>query len=274
MDPILITVVLEIVITLIALIFAPKVLLKDAKNLSDLDLIEKRIEIRKLVISAMSALLVVSAAVGAWREYRFEEYKDFGRQIVAAMNLLDSNSPAVQIGGVYALARVIEDSDRDAEPMLRALVSALHQWTNKKVRSRDAPLSGPALAAFRVFGELQMAVLNGCGRLEFEELNLRSFRGENGRYVNCTFVNVDLTGSNMQGVNFSGATLVVVNFDESDLRNAQFDGAKLTGVSFVDADLRGASFEAATGLEVASFLSANIEGARFPPEFQKRLLGE
>lgn len=272
MDPILIIVVLEIAITLVALIFAPKVFLKNAKNLTDLNLIDKRIEIRKLVISAMSALLVVSAAVGAWREYRFEEYKDFGRQIVAAMNLLDSKSPAVQIGGVYALGRVIEDSSRDAEPMLRALVSALHQWTNKKVRARDAPLGGAALAAFRVFGDLQVMALKRCGGLEFEELNLRSFRGENGNYSSCTFVNVDLTGASMPGVNLSESTLVVVNFNESDLRNALFDRSNLTGVSFVEADLRGASFEAATGLEVANFLSANVEGTKFSPEFKKKLM--
>jgi uncharacterized protein YjbI with pentapeptide repeats len=83
-----------------------------------------------------------------------------------------------------------------------------------------------------------------------------------GRCNSCEFKELDLSGSNMMGVDLSESTLRDVDFTGADLGIAIFDNAVLENVSFEDADLSGASFAGSTLIDV-SFDRSDMTAAVF-----------
>lgn len=53
------------------------------------------------------------------------------------------------------------------------------------------------------------------------------------------------------------------NFGNMDLRGADFRGADIRWCEFICANLAGADFRGAIGVETASFIWADVSGARF-----------
>ena len=72
----------------------------------------------------------------------------------------------------------------------------------------------------------------------------------------------EITGENLEGINFQQVYLIAVDFEDTNLRNANFLGANLSHANLSGTNLENANFESAN-LEKAIFQGANIQGASF-----------
>lgn len=262
----------EVVLAALALWLLPGSVLKGYAVLSAERRFEASLEIRKLIVNASGAILVASSAFLAWQEFRLEEYKDFGQQVGTAMVLLKEDNTTSRIGGIYGLARVIEDSPDDADHLLAALAFNINDWASKRTNGKDQAVSIETTVAFITFGRNQLSRLQQCGGTRFTQLNLRYVRANNTSYRHCEFLSVDFTESQFAKADFAEARLTTVNFEGADLADANFRNANLHATTFVGADLRGADFTGVTGLQAKFFKAARVsKKTKFPPSIVAKL---
>lgn len=269
---ILFALVVEITLGLIAIKYVPARILKGVTGLAPEKEIGLTNEIRKMIGSVLGVILVVSAGLGVWQDYRLREYSDFGKEANAAFGLIDSDKPAVRVGGVYSLSRVIRNSPDDAPLLLAALVTAIHEWSSKSVRKKSEPISVEAMAAITIVGQHQSNLLDECGSLIFRRLNLARIVARDLNLNACSFHETTFSGSDLSNLKLKNGRLINVEFTDADLTNAEFANTFFDRVDFSDADLRGADFLNVTGLEPSLFARATIDDAtKFPPGFQEEI---
>jgi uncharacterized protein YjbI with pentapeptide repeats len=85
---------------------------------------------------------------------------------------------------------------------------------------------------------------------------------EGADFSQATLINVNLANSKIQGAFFDNTTLNKVHFDYAELKEACFDDANLEEVDFSNADVRNASF-LNTSINNSFFITSNIQGANF-----------
>jgi len=261
--------VVEVILAIAALVYLPNVILNQHRDLSADSLFDASIQIRKMIVSAFGSILIASTAFLAWQEFRLEEYKDFGKQVGTAMNLLKETETTARIGGVYGLARVIDDSPDDADYLLAALAFTINDWASKKTNGKNQSAAIETTVAFNTFGRNQYGALAKCDGIVFSKLNLRYIRAKKTSYTECEFLSVDFTEAQLQSSSFVKSRLTAVNFQGADLSQASFLGAHLQAVNFREADIRGVNFVGAVGLSSSSFKAARVDKkTRFPSKFK------
>lgn len=271
MDFVVFIVLMEAIVGLIAIIFVPEIITRNVSGISSLERVETNNEIRKMLCSALGVVLIVSAALGAWREHQQTVYNDFGKEANAAFTLINSTETVTRIGGVYGVSRVIKNSPDDAPILMAALLEALHQWSSKSARPTDDEIKREALVAFRVIGS-HLGELNiGCNDFTISQLNLQRITARDLNFAKCKIAATSFSGSELTNLSLRGAKLIDVDFTDSDLTNADFSESYLDGVDFREADLSGASFANVEGLEASSFMGAKINKTKFPANIEKEI---
>ncbi|MFS7879107.1 pentapeptide repeat-containing protein [Streptomyces asiaticus] len=168
---------------------------------------------------------------------------------VEAIKLLASDGVTEQLGGIYALERIMKDSEKDHETIVEVVAGFIRENSR---RPQETP-SG--YEGVRPSGIVQ-AALTVLGR--------RPLRGE----ANC----VDLRDLDLRGADLSAGYLAKTDFTGSDLRGADLCAAHLhkanlrrtllDGTAFTEAIMDGAFLDEAKGKDV-SFNSAVLRHAHF-----------
>ena len=152
-----------------------------------------------------------------------------------AIKELGDDSPAIRLGGIHALERIAENSQRDRQPILDVLWAYLRS---------ESPLKKSSGAAAGKMKSDAAAAAVAAGRITHLS-----------RPTKLTI----LPGVNLSGAILDGADLSDASFDGANLTGASFDGANLDGASFIGADLTGASLNDAN-LNLANLNLANLSG--------------
>ncbi|MEP0873672.1 pentapeptide repeat-containing protein [Trichocoleus desertorum AS-A10] len=186
-----------------------------------------------------------------------------------AIEQLGDKSLPIRLGGIYALERVAQDSDRDYWPVMEVLTAFIREDT----RTRTVQFNGGKPEHFLVQTDVQAAltVLNRRARSykngEAHRLDLSGgdLRGANLREAN-------LAGANLSRADLSGARLVGADLQEANLEGAVLNKANLQEVNLhqtnlykarlMEADLKNAKLWQ-TNLKEATLEKANLEGAIF-----------
>ncbi|MFC7844633.1 pentapeptide repeat-containing protein [Streptomyces sp. NPDC057382] len=203
---------------------------------------------------------------------------------VEAIKLLASDKIHERLGGIYALERVMADSDRDH----RTIVEVLSAFVRTKLIVEDAadgeiadaskplPSRRSAGTALRTFDEDVKAALIVLSRRNpalrrSVPAELFGIHVEGHDLVGLSWQSVNLTRANLMGarlkkVNLDGATLDHANLARADLASASMKGASLGGslmasADLVRADLSGARFNDARMSHVI-MNKATASGAR------------
>ncbi|SED69438.1 Pentapeptide repeat-containing protein [Streptomyces sp. 3213] len=160
----------------------------------------------------------------------------------AAIKMLSSESSTGKLGGIYALERIMHDSERDhltIAEVLAAFVRANAQLDN----------TAQIEAISKRFPEFLSAALTALGRRPKRE---EPFRID----LRKTYLlKCDLKDSNLRRVRLGNAVL-----DKADMRRAVLSGGWLKGVSLKNAYMGQADLEGAI-LENANLTEANLSGA-------------
>jgi hypothetical protein len=196
---------------------------------------------------------------------------------VEAIKLLSSENLTQQLGGIYALERIMQDSEKDRRTVIEVLSAFIRDdpvhpvmeeqgEETESSRQRRAAVQAALVALSRRPSAEEMAFnLEGSDLrgLNAVHLNLRGAYLARARLDGLRGQGVDLRGAYLGRVNLQEADLEDARLEESDLRFAnltrvRFGAAALAGVEWSGADLTGATLNAASGLTAEALSRARL----------------
>jgi Pentapeptide repeats (8 copies) len=178
----------------------------------------------------------------------------------AAITNLSSSNTVIQLGGIYALQRIMTDSPRDQPAVLNVLCAYVRYHdpltaTAISLNSRNAishAVSSDVQAALTVVGA-RNPVYDASAIVDLEKTNLA-----NADFTGAYFARANLEGTNLTGANLHGSNLYRADLEDSNLDGSQFTGANLQEANLTGSYLQGVNFQR-TRLYKATLASANVD---------------
>ncbi len=155
---------------------------------------------------------------------------------LGAIDHLGNPAIEIRLGGIYALERIANESERDYWPIMEILTAYVRKNSNVETSETQEEISFDIQAILTVIGR--------CTK----------FRKK--------FVYMDLSRTNIKKAILQNSNFDYTLFSEANLEGAKLSNAYLTGSDFRKANLKGAILIEAH-LEHTSFKEANLEGANF-----------
>ncbi|MEW6499600.1 MAG: pentapeptide repeat-containing protein, partial [Cyanobacteriota bacterium] len=177
--------------------------------------------------------------------------KQITERFTKAVELLGHDNISIRLGGIYALKRIAEDSEKDHWTIMEVLTAFVREKAplNKEEIQQDQSPKIPT--------DIQ-AALTVIGRR-----NVDKDSKDQWLYLRNTDIRgADLNGANLQRVDFWGANLEKAQFIKANLKETQLGKAKLEGAFFHQADLEKAKLCGAN-LQWAKLQDANLTGTDF-----------
>ncbi|MDD3246909.1 MAG: pentapeptide repeat-containing protein [Methanosarcina sp.] len=197
---------------------------------------------------------------------------------LGAIDKLGNPAIEIRLGGIYALERIANESDKDYWPIMEILTAYIRNNSPSKSENINAK---DFKSQNKVFLDIQ-AILTVIGRrkyyynagefncLELQRTYLREADLREANLKRADLRGADLKGTDLQGADLTGANLRDTNLQISYLRVADLKGANLEESNLQGADLQGANLEEANmgrtnlrgaNLKGVDFEKANLEGA-------------
>src|SRR5919198_912378 len=229
--------------------------------------------------AARSTLAVIVGAAGlllglaaAWRRIeagrQARSYERFGQAIEQLASDRADGSPRTEtrLGGIYALERIADESEKDYWPVMEVLTAYLREHAASTRTDRSATTSrrpgADVQAIVGVLGRRRSSLATGERRL----LDLRDTDLRGANLSGARLEGVTLQGAQLDQADASRVLLRRSNLREANLRGADLWEANLKGCNLKDADLRGADLSQAELQEAilwrADLRDATLTGAR------------
>lgn len=264
--------------------------------------------IRGRLLQLGAGLVIAGGLVYTGLTFRLSREGQVTDRYTKAIEQIGSDSLDVRLGAIYALERIMVDSERDHPTIVEVLAAYVREHaplpdeaaSGDEARSSSADLTaGPATdvqAALAVLGRRPR------GRTERDQLDLRrtmlcradlwgamlkDARLEDSDLKQANFGHADLTGADLAHADLTradlnGTALERAKLTGAHLAHAHLIGADLTGTNLIGADLTGANLEYAkltgahldgadltgTKLNRVDLTGATMTDAMFPPGFE------
>lgn len=200
---------------------------------------------------------------------------------VEAIKLLSSENLTQQLGGIYALERIMQDSEKDRRTVIEVLAAFIREAP--KV-SESGETDGSQAKARPNLAAIQAALVvlskrpdpesgftlenSDLDNLNAVHLNLRNVYLRYASLNNLSAYEVDLRGAFLRHASLSGANLEGANLDGTYLRYADLTHTYLRRASMTDAELQGADLTDSE-LDVESLVKAKLTSTTLlPPDLQ------
>ncbi len=168
------------------------------------------------------------------------------------MEMLADKEEARQLGGVYALERIMRDSPYDRPTIIETLAAFIRLKSPAPadsptgyIENKKSPVPEPARAAFHVLARRApnprdpSIDLSRCDLrlIHCEDANLAGVSFARSNLQQSSFVRANLRETYFMGAElgfawFSEANLTKSSFPEAHVGNCMFDGAVLDGANF------------------------------------------
>jgi hypothetical protein len=158
---------------------------------------------------------------------------------------------SIRLGGIYALERLMVDSERDEPAVVQVLCAFVRTHASRPAVRPKTVTSAPAdvRATVAVLGSRPNP---GGNPLDFSNTLLG-------------LDNADLNGTDLTYADLTGADLTGAWLSDADLAYADLTGADLTGAFLTGADLTGADLTGAIGATSDQLSYAQVnQGTRLP----------
>jgi hypothetical protein len=202
-----------------------------------------------------------------------------------AVTNLGSSSLDQRIGGIYALQRIMQDSDRDQDTIVRILSAfvrvhaplASSASSSPAPRSSASPTSPPLGPSADVAAALDVLISRrhdkfhkvrpdltntNLAHVNLFEMDLSGMILTGADFTGAQLFGADLHGANLGGTDFHGAYLAEAHLFDVFVGRADFSGADVSGADFHTDWLPGANF-AGADLRRANLNSTLLDGADF-----------
>jgi uncharacterized protein YjbI with pentapeptide repeats len=229
------------------------------------------IEYQRTVISALATaaqivggLLLVSGIYFAWRSAKAAEENlmiasegQVTERFTRATDQLGASEMSRRLGGIYALERIAQDSQKDHLPIMEILASFVRERAPKNL-TVDVPDDIQAAMGVLVRRNVRrVGEPSSVGQIDFGTLALNKLNLRGGNFSRLSFVNASLANAD-----FAGADLSQCDFRFANLEGARLDRANIEGTLFDSAKMRGASLIGVRGKGMAYFDSADLSDAK------------
>lgn len=178
---------------------------------------------------------------------------------VEAIKLLASKNLTERLGGIYALERIMNDSEKDHATVVEVLAAFVRQ------RAAAGDEEGPDEKNIKPDEDVQAALtvlgrrpIHGDG---YSRINLRHTDLRGADLSDAKLDQVDLRNARLQRAHFARSSLRDAVFQGAALRKADFSFTHLNGAIFYQADMEETALWQADA-ENAVFSYANMERAR------------
>jgi hypothetical protein len=232
-------------------------------------------EARRTLAYIMGGLLAIIGIILAFRRIRALERQvlvgqdqlkvvqegQITERFTRAIEQLGSDKIEIRLGGIYALERIANDSDKDYWAIMETLTAYVREraaWNKqpKILPLGENPSSPVAKAQIKPATDIQAVLIvlgrrkYGFGKGENEPLNLSK---------------VDLRGINLSNMHLESVDFSKAHLEKAIVRDAHLENAYLFGAHLEEADLRDAHLEGANlincHLEEAYLYDTQLQGA-------------
>jgi Pentapeptide repeats (8 copies) len=263
-------------------------------------------DIRTTLLQSMGALVLLVGAIATWRQLYLSQQQlyisregQITERFTRSIEQMGNTNIDIQLGGIYALERIANESVNDREPITEILTAFVrtHSPQPPKDEAPDTNLMplqarAPAVqAAMTVLGRrktdhvMEIVIptkltLNPVTQdmkasyptvvtLELVNVDLRK-----ANLANADLVAANLANANLEKANLYSAHLQCANLSGAVLRGADFDGTDFEGAILCGAHLEGADLCRALHLEKANLRSAWADSqTRWPDDFHWKAAG-
>ena len=273
---------LFVVITLFLVVFIwlPGLLVPTQLSLEDKDRVAGQNSVRVAGVAGLVAIGGAATAYFGARTYGLNRQGQFTDRYAKAVEQLGQDNAAVQLGGIYALERIAQDSLRDRGAVIEVLSAFVreHCVPAEQPDSRARITNGAEEpAAFRRLPTTVLAAFAVLARRPQDDKSypvpdFRNARLDRADLSAARLWGADLTGAVLTGANLRAANLNQTNLGAADLRWAYIGGAQLraarcagallAGADLTDADLTGADLTEAdlTDADLARAIVKHVRG--------------
>lgn len=202
---------------------------------------------RATLAQIIGGIAVLLGLYFAWGNLKIFKESQITERFTRAIDQLGNNNIQVRVGGIYALGRISEESEKDYWSIIEFLTSYVKTRSVVLFPKANSKIEQDIQAALSVIGRRKHS-------FESKDLSPLDMQGTFLREAN-------LKGANLRFANLQGADLEKANLQGADLRLANIQGANLKKAYFQGADLKGADLKGAN-LQDADFKGVNLEGTK------------
>ncbi|WP_250126818.1 pentapeptide repeat-containing protein [Chroococcidiopsis sp. CCMEE 29] len=224
------------------------------------------------LVQAVGGAFFFVTAYFTWRNVKAAEEKQVTERFSKAIEQLGNDNIHVRLGGIYALERIANDSDKDYWQVIEVLTAYVREKApfppikkNERVpfwSHNTAPVEAQKEYIPPIPTDIQ-AVLTVLSRRRyaFEKGEKHSLDLNRTNLQGAFLLGARLQGAELNGANLQGAFLLGARLQGADLRGANLQGAFLNAVNLQGAFLEGANLQGAD-LRGANLSGANLSRAR------------
>lgn len=229
-------------------------------------------EFRRTIVQTIGGIALLIGLYFTWKTVRVSREGQITDRFTKAIQQLGDPKLEVRLGGIFALERIANESEKDRDnisEILSAYVRENAGWKGRKKYEQQLRPSTDVQAILTVLGRRKKIsslthffryALNGEVHMFVLNLPETDLRGAN-------LYSAQLDNANLNGANLEGASLLDATLEKSFLQKTNLSGSKLLGtemewVDLLEANLEGADLTFAY-LGNARLTKANLRDAKF-----------
>jgi hypothetical protein len=203
-------------------------------GLSAADRVKAESDVRGTLLQAVAGVLLVIAAVTAWRQMLISRSQHALSRRIAVTDAFTkgveqlgrADSLATRLGGVYSLDRIADD-DPTERTRIAEILSAFVRDTTQGAES----LPKDTVAALKVLTRRDWPQGVDLAGSQLAGARLPGAHLTASRLAGVNLNGAILTGAGLRSADLSGADLRRADLAGADLRTARLDGARLSGAT-------------------------------------------
>jgi len=207
------------------------------------DLAEMENSYRATLAQILGGVAVGIGIYFAWGNLTTAREGQITERFTRAVEQLGSEKLEIRLGGIYALERLANESDKDYWPIMEILTAYVRK--NSPIENENTQVED-SNSRKKISPDIQ-AILTVIGRRKHTIIEEPSDI-------------IDLRKTYLQEAYLPNANLKIVYFRQADLKGANLSGANLEGAYLGDAKLNGALLMR-THLEDSNLQGADLQGA-------------
>ncbi len=239
-------------------IIAPKERLAIEKDLFALkkDLKNAENAIINTILQGIGGLFFFLTVLISWQNYQVTQDKQIAERFSKAVEQLESDKVAVQLGGIYALERIATDSIMEHWTIMEVLTSFIRVISSSDDRENLKVVTPIIQAAITVIGRRNFNQDQKNKKLDLSKVNLTKVDLRGGYFRGAILDGIDLREANLEK-----ADLREIYLGKANLSKANLNGARLNNVNCnVDLSVKSVNFSQALLIK-AHLTEAKLTGA-------------
>jgi hypothetical protein len=243
----------------------PQWQVRHLKDLTPKEQFDRENDARKTLATILGGIAVLGGAYFTWRNIKLAQESlgvsqqgqltDRFTKAIEQLGAVDDKEHKkleLRLGGIYALERIANDSERDHWPIMEVLSTYVREnaaWNRENPPSEEPAADIQAILA--VLRRRDHKYERSDQHLDLHNAGLREANLSGAVLSGATLYGAYLFLADLRGTVLSGAILSAAFLSGAFLGGADLRGAYLSGTDLVGADLRGANLSGAIALTQA-----------------------